>query len=122
MTGMRVVMRDAANGGVDQLVFMQPENQALETELGDLVHRVHDRKLRKLCAQALADYKTTFAAAPMPVGPRVYSMNYTPPQYEGEDRRRSEQISRQYERGTAALASIDAVLRKLDKLEFFVTA
>jgi hypothetical protein len=122
VTAMRVLMRDAANGGVEQSGFMQPENEALEAELDDLVHRVHDRKLRKLCGEVLDNYKATFGAAPSPTGPRIYSMTYTNPAYAEEDQRYSEQVARQHDDATATLESIEAVLRKLDKLEFFVTS
>lgn len=122
VTGMRVVMRDAANGGVNRSVFMAPENQALEMELGDLIHRVHDRKLRALCGQLLDNYKHAFAAAPPPMGSRVYALNGGPTGYEGEDARRAEAFARQKAHADAALESIEAVLRKLDKLEFFITS
>ena len=116
-------MRDAANGGVTTKGFMQPEHQALETELGDLIHRVHDRKLRNLCGRVLDAYKAAFGAAPLTYGsPPADLLDGGPTGYEEEDRQRTEAFARQKVHADDALAAIEAVLRKLDKLEFLVTS
>jgi hypothetical protein len=104
-------------------VGMTPANKPLESELADLVGRVHDRQVKKLCGQLLTEYRAVFAAAPKPTGGRVYVMDARPdpPEYAEQDRLRSEAIARQHDNATVALSTVEAILAKLNKLEFFVT-
>ena len=121
VTGLRVIVRDAANGGVDTSVFMESENQAMESEMEDLCTRVHGKHFKAACVDVLNDYRKVFGAAPRPTGPRVYVLDGGPSGYEAEDALRAKQIAQQKVNADACLESIAALLRRCDKLEVFIT-
>lgn len=115
LTACRDSCQDVINRtGVDAGYF-NPAN-AHDQRLKDLSDRPRSKELRALLNQVADTWRMVFASAPAPRPPRVYNL-LRPDAYAAEDAPAKQQMERQVGDARRGLASVEAALSCLNRLE-----
>jgi hypothetical protein len=111
-----------AHGGLNQEKWLTEERRNAETDLVHVNGGVHDRKLRKLVTQALAEYNRAFANAYKTV-PHVYGgwgeIDTTSPQEIARQQEESRQRVAQTEHAEKADQLFEKALNRVNKINRF---
>ena len=107
-----------ATGGARTPDFLEPQRQATELELGDLVDAVHDRELRRAIVRLLDAYKKAWASAPpyrVPIGWGSGTSN--PANQQALDDQKM--FLRQRQAIDDGLSAIEDAMKRVNRLERF---